>query len=166
MVMIACQLLASATLSQGVMVSRRQTLVAQRLWVLQSLAAAEASIRLTQAQIQQLPSLPAQGCEQGRCAWSGATGLSRQHWVDQNNASGPCGALAGPATPLSQWPTLPGAILSCWMEATPAPEGHWLRLTARVHLPSSKASTVMQSVWHMPANGAMGRWVSWREVLP
>jgi hypothetical protein len=165
-VMSACLMLAGATLSQNLMLTVRQSEVTQRLWSVQSLAAAEASIRITQAQTQTLATLPAQGCEQGRCAWMGAAGLARQLWLDMADRSGPCGALTGSAPPLDQWPTLPGVHIRCWIESTPAPQGHWLRLTALVQRPQAVASTLMQAVWLRPPDGGRGRWVSWREVMP
>jgi hypothetical protein len=165
-VMGACLLLAGATLSQNLMLSVRQSQVTQRLWSVQSLAAAEASIRITQAQTQPQAPWPAQGCEQGRCAWMGAAGLARQFWLDMADRSGPCGALTGSAPPLDSWPPLPGARLKCWIESTPAPQGHWLRLTALVQRPQDVASTVVQAVWFGPQDGTRGRWVSWREVMP
>lgn len=165
-VMGVCLVLTGATLSQNLMMSARQSQVSQRLWSVQSLAAAEASIRITQAQTRSLTSLPAQGCEQGRCGWMGAAGLARQLWLDLADQSGPCGALTGSGPALDQWPTLPGAHLGCWIESTPAPQGQWLRLTAIVRRPPSPVSTLMQAVWFWPQDGGRGRWVSWREVMP
>lgn len=160
-----CMLLAGSNVGHGLALSTRQNLVSERLWQWQSLAAAQAMIRWTQADADGTRQAPDAGCLMGRCAWQGQAGLTRALWQNLKSTAGTCGSMASAAHMVPTWPTLPGAQAACWIETTPQATGMLMRYTAWIEGPLAGQAMVMQAVWQTDASGA-GRWVSWREVMP
>lgn len=160
-----CLLVAASNVGHGLMLGTRQKLVQERMWQWQSLAAAEAMIRWTQADADRSPRAPDAGCWAGRCAWQGQAGLSRGLWFSLKGAAGVCGSMGATGRPAPTWPTLPGAQMACWMETTAQATGVLMRFTAWIEGPVAGQALVMQAVWQTDGNGT-GRWVSWREVMP
>jgi hypothetical protein len=162
---LVCALLSAASLGVWLDLASSQTATAQRQWLFQSKAAAEALIRATQSARALAPAAPASGCQQGRCAWQGAAGLARTFWAGQLTSAGTWGSFDH-ASLGGGWPTLPGSQLLVWLENTASPDGMLVRITAWVQGPLGSQSAVMQAVWLDGTGSNTSGWISWREVMP
>jgi hypothetical protein len=164
-VMLACALMSAASLGVWLDLASSQSATAQRQWLFQSKAAAEALIRETQSAWTLAPPAPTSGCQKGRCAWQGSAGLARSFWAALWPSAGTWGTFDH-ASLSTGWPTLPGSQLYGWLETTTSPDGTLVRITAWVQGPISTQSTVMQAVWLSGSGSNASAWVSWREVMP
>jgi hypothetical protein len=164
-VVLACALMSAASLGVWLDLASSQTTIAQRQWLFQSKAAAEALIRSTQSAWTLAPPAPASGCQMGRCAWQGAAGLARSFWAALWSSAGTWGTFDH-ASLGGGWPTLPGSQLYGWLETTDSPDGTLVRITAWVQGPLSSQSAVMQAIWLDGAGSNASTWISWREVMP
>lgn len=164
-VLCACALLASAQLSQNLMLATAQKSLAHRRWHSQALAAAEAMVRSAQAGAWSVRSAPASGCQDGRCAWLGEAALARKTWANALSSAGSCAGISAHGSAPEDWPTLPGSTIWCWLESTSSPQGILWRITAWIQGMDPAQATVVQAVWFIPATGS-GHWLSWREVMP
>lgn len=164
-VVLACALMSAASLGLWLDLASSQTATAQRQWLFQSKAAAEALIRKTQSTWALAPTAPASGCLKGRCAWQGSAGLARSFWAAQLSSSGTWGMFDQAPLP-GGWPTLPASQLHGWLESTDSADGTLVRITAWVQGPIGSQSAVMQAVWLSGSGTDASSWISWREVMP
>jgi hypothetical protein len=164
-VVLACALISSASLSLWLDLASSHTATAQRQWLFQSKAAAEALIRETQSAWTMAPPAPASGCQKGRCAWQGAAGLARTFWAALWSSAGTWGTFDH-ASLGGDWPTLPGSQLYCWMETVQTADGTLVRITTWVQGPLSSQSAVMQAAWLQGTGSNESSWISWRELMP
>lgn len=164
-VLMACALMSASTLAVWLDLAHSQRGWAQRHWLWQAQAAAEAVLRDAQQAWGAAAPAPREGCSQGRCAWQGADGLARSHWQSRLDQAAWSGCAGTPAW-RAGWPTLPGVRLACWAESTPHPAGTLVRLTAWVQGESASQVAVLQAVWQVGGSAGSGQWLSWREVMP
>ncbi len=164
-VVMVCALMSAACLGVWLDLASVASATAQRQWLFQAQAAAEALIRQTQSVWSLAAPAPITGCQKGRCAWQGAAGLARAFWSPLGSVAGTWGTWSGSALPAG-WPTLPGSQLWVWLETTPSPDGTLVRITAWIQGPASSQSTVMQAIWLSSTGASASHWISWREVMP